>query len=153
MIKTVLTDMMIWQYLLKKKEVLQQSQNNSLKINFENQLKRTLNFYSPKHRILQDYKANDADGYGNLCIFFKSPQSGVTLCFQFISAASTTAATSATATTFASHIMAKPFQLRYLPQRIYGSGEMYWMTFLWPWPKVTAVASISKNLLVCAIKW
>ena len=43
--------------------------------------------------------------------------------------------------------------LRYLAQRIYGSGEMYWMTFLWPWPKVTAVASISKNLLVCAIKW
>ena len=30
---------------------------------------------------------------------------------------------------------------------------MYWMTFPWPWPKVTAVASISKNLLVCATKW
>ena len=30
---------------------------------------------------------------------------------------------------------------------------MYWMTFPWPWPKVTAVASISKNLLVCMIKW
>ena len=29
---------------------------------------------------------------------------------------------------------------------------MYWMTFPWPWPKVTAVASISKNLLVCAMK-
>ena len=41
----------------------------------------------------------------------------------------------------------------YLAQRIYGSGEMYWMTFPWPWPKVMAVASISKNLLVCTIKW
>ena len=29
---------------------------------------------------------------------------------------------------------------------------MYWMTFPWPWPKVTVVASISINLLVCAIK-
>ena len=36
----------------------------------------------------------------------------------------------------------KPFELNlwYLAQRIYGSGEMYWMTFLWLWPKVTAVA-------------
>ena len=30
---------------------------------------------------------------------------------------------------------------------------MYWMTFPWPWPKLTAVASISINLLVCTIKW
>ena len=29
---------------------------------------------------------------------------------------------------------------------------MYWMTFPWPWPKVTAVASITKNLPVWAIK-
>ena len=43
--------------------------------------------------------------------------------------------------------------LTYLAQRIYGSGEMYWMTFPWPWPKVKAVASISKNVLFCAIKW
>ena len=52
-------------------------------------------------------------------------------------------------------LTSKPFELNlwYLAQRIYGSGEMYWMTFPWPWPKVTAVASISKNLLVCAIKW
>ena len=28
---------------------------------------------------------------------------------------------------------------------------MYWMTFLWPWPKVTAVALI-KKLFVCRIK-
>ena len=52
-------------------------------------------------------------------------------------------------------LTSKPFELNlwYLVQRIYGSGEMYWMTFPWTWPKVTAVASISKNLLVCAIKW
>ena len=52
-------------------------------------------------------------------------------------------------------LTSKPFELnlRYLAQRIYGSGEMCSMTFPWPWPKVTAVASISKNLLVCAIKW
>ena len=49
----------------------------------------------------------------------------------------------------------KPFGLNlwYLAQRIYGSGEMYWMTFPWPWPKVAAVASISKNLLVGTVKW
>ena len=52
-------------------------------------------------------------------------------------------------------LTSKLFQinLTYLAQRIYGSGEMYWLTFQWPWPKVTSVASISKNLLVCAIKW
>ena len=52
-------------------------------------------------------------------------------------------------------LMSKPFELNlwYLAQRIYGSREMHWMTFQWLWPKVTAVASISKNLLVCAIKW
>ena len=51
--------------------------------------------------------------------------------------------------------MSKLFQLNlgHLAQRKYGSGEMYWTTFPWPWPKVMAVASISKNLLVCAIKW
>ena len=52
-------------------------------------------------------------------------------------------------------LTSKPFELNlwYLAQRIYGSGDMYWMTFPWPWPKVTAVASISKKWLVCAIKW
>ena len=52
-------------------------------------------------------------------------------------------------------LMSKPFELnlRYLAQRVHGSGEMYSMTFPWPWPKVTAVASISKNVLVRAIKW
>ena len=50
--------------------------------------------------------------------------------------------------------MSKLFQLnlRYLAQRIYWSGEMYWMTFPWLWPKVKAVAWIGINLLVCAIK-
>ena len=52
-------------------------------------------------------------------------------------------------------LTSKPYQLNlwYLVQRIYGSGQLYWMTFPWPWPKVTAVASISQNVLVCAIKW
>ena len=52
-------------------------------------------------------------------------------------------------------LTSKPFELnlRYLGQRIYRSGEMYWMTFLWSWPKVTAVALISKNLLFCMIQW
>ena len=52
-------------------------------------------------------------------------------------------------------LTSKPFELnlRYLAQRINGFREMYWMTFPWPSPKVMAVASISKNLLVCAIKW
>ena len=52
-------------------------------------------------------------------------------------------------------LTSKPFELNlwYLAQRIYGSGETYWMTFPWPCPKVTAVASISKNLFLCAIKW
>ena len=51
-------------------------------------------------------------------------------------------------------LMSKAFELnlRYLAQRIDGSGEMYSMTFPWPWPKVTAEASISKNLLVCTVK-
>ena len=34
----------------------------------------------------------------------KSPQSGVTLCFQFVSAAASAAATAAAAMTFASHV-------------------------------------------------
>ena len=51
-------------------------------------------------------------------------------------------------------LTSKPFELnlRYLAQRIYGSWEMYWMTFPWTWPNVRAVASISTNLLVCTIK-
>ena len=75
--------------------------------------------------------------YCCVCITMKSPRVGVTLCFQFVSAA----AASAAATT------SKPFQLnlRYLEQRIYRSGKLYWMTFLWPWPNVMAVALINKD--------
>ena len=43
--------------------------------------------------------------------------------------------------------------LRYLGQRKYKSGKMYWMTFWWPWPKVRAVRLIKTNLLVYRIKW
>ena len=52
-------------------------------------------------------------------------------------------------------LMSKPFELNlsYLAQRICETGEMCWMTFWWPWRKVMAVASISKNLLVCRVKW
>ena len=52
-------------------------------------------------------------------------------------------------------LTSKPFELslRYLGQRIYRSGEMYWMTFWWPWPRVMAVALICTYLLVCTIKW
>ena len=51
-------------------------------------------------------------------------------------------------------LTSKPFELhlRYLGQRKYGSGKMYCVTFGWPWPKVTAVTLINKNLLVCRIK-
>ena len=38
-------------------------------------------------------------------------------------------------------------KLTYLGQRIYRSGEIYWMTFLWPWPKVTAVALVKRKCL------
>ena len=74
-------------------------------------------------------------------LLFKSPRSGVTLCFQFVSAAS------AAAKTFPSHVKtvwAKPL--------IFGTKN------IWVWGNVLddlsmTVASISKNLLVCAIKW
>ena len=75
---------------------------------------------------------------------FKSPQSGGTLCFQFVSGAGAAAATM----TFASHV-----KTVWARQRKYGSGKMYWVTFGWPWLKVTAVTLINKNLLVCRIKW
>ena len=41
--------------------------------------------------------------------------------------------------------------LRYLGQRKYRWGEMYWMTILWPWPKVKSVALINKNVFVYKI--
>ena len=81
----------------------------------------------------------------------KSPQSEVTLCFQFVSAA---ASSSAAATmTFASRVEPFDLHLRYLRPRMYRSWTMYWITLLWPWPKVTAVALINKNVYVCRIKW
>ena len=51
-------------------------------------------------------------------------------------------------------LTSKPFELhlRYLGQRKYRSGKMYWMTFWWPWPKVTAVTLMNTNLLACRIK-
>ena len=61
-------------------------------------------------------------------------------------ASATVSAASTAAATFAPHV-------KYLGQRIYRSGEMYWMTFSWLWPKVTAVAWISQKLLVCTIKF
>ena len=69
----------------------------------------------------------------------KSLQSGVTLCFQFDSAAAPAATTL--------RLTSKLFKLhlRDLRQKIYRSGKMYWMTSPWPWPKVAAVASISKK--------
>ena len=77
----------------------------------------------------------------------KSPQSGVTLCFQFVSASGSVSASAAVAAamTFPSHVKtvwAKPW---YLGQRKYKSEKMYWVTFLWPWPKVTTVALINKK--------
>ena len=38
-------------------------------------------------------------------------------------------------------LTSKPFELnlRYLGQRKYRSGKMYWMTFWWTWPKITVV--------------
>ena len=38
-------------------------------------------------------------------------------------------------------------------ERIHSSEKMYWMTCVWPWPKVMVVGLINKNLLVCTLKW
>ena len=101
----------------------------------------------------------------------KSPRSGMTLCLQFVSTASFSHPSLGWLYVFSSFpprprpprlppqkllpLTSKLFELNlwYLAHRIYGSGEMYWVTFSWPWPKVTAVSLISKNLLVCMIKW
>ena len=70
----------------------------------------------------------------------KSPQSEVTLCCQCVAAEMILLLTS------------KSFQLnlRYLRQRKYRYGKMYWMTFLWPWSKVMAVALINKKICLSA---
>ena len=84
-------------------------------------------------------------------MLINSPQSGVTLCFQFVSAA----ASPPPLPQWLLLLMSKPFQLdlTYLGQRKYRSGKMYWVNFGWPWSKVTAVTLINKNLLACRIKW
>ena len=90
-------------------------------------------------------------------IAITSPSFRVTLCLQFFSDASATSAhgsaASASTMAFAPHVIPLELNLRYLEQRIYGFGEMCWMTLPWPWPKATAVASISKMLLICTMKW
>ena len=43
--------------------------------------------------------------------------------------------------------------LRFFGQRKYSSGEIYWMAYPWPWPKVMVMALINKSFLACAIKW
>ena len=79
-----------------------------------------------------------------------SPKFGVTSCFQFISVS---ASASSATMTFASQIKTLWANLWYLGQRKYRSRKIYWVTFLWPWPKVMAVALINIKLLVCSLKW
>ena len=74
----------------------------------------------------------------------ESPQSGLALCFHFVSTTATM--------TFASRTKIIWAKL-YIFGTKYRSGKMYWVTFLWPWPKAMAVALINKNLLVCRVKW
>ena len=85
-------------------------------------------------------------------IIIKSPRSGVALCFQFVPPRPRPPRPRLQKLFPPT---SKPFELNlwYSALTIYGSGEMYLITFPWPWPKVTAVALISKNLLVCVIKW
>ena len=47
--------------------------------------------------------------------------------------------------------MSQPFELdlTYLGKRKYRSGKMYWVTFGWPWPKVTVVTLTYKQKLAC----
>ena len=73
---------------------------------------------------------------------FKSPQFWVTLCIQFVSTAASLP--------HVKTICAKSY--------IFGTKNIWvWGNllddFLWPWPKVTAVALINTNLLFCMIKW
>ena len=52
-----------------------------------------------------------------------------------------------------SHPNCFEFKIRYLGQGKYRSGWMYWMPFLWPWPKVMVVTLIITNLFVCMIEY
>ena len=90
----------------------------------------------------------------HICIIYqsliKSTQSGVILCFQYVSA---TAASSDAAKTFASHVKSVFANLTYLRQRTCKYGEMYWMTFLWPWPKVGWILCILWDLDLWPQSW
>ena len=81
----------------------------------------------------------------------KSPQSGVTLCFQFVSPPRPRPCPPPQPQPPQWLLLptSKPFELdlRYLGPRKYRFGKMYWMTFWWPWHKVTAVTLINKNCL------
>ena len=84
---------------------------------------------------------------------FQKYQPGVTLCFQFVSAAAA-AASSAAPTTFASHI-----------KTVWANPYIFGTKNIWVWGNVlddpsmtldqghTAVTSIIKNLLFCTINW
>ena len=93
--------------------------------------------------------SNMGDSVTNIII--KLPHYGVTLCFQFFSAAVSVSVSAAMK--WLLPLMSKLFalHLRYVGQRKYRFGEMHWMTFPWPWPKITAVALMKKNVLVSAI--
>ena len=94
--------------------------------------------------------------YNTTCFLFiyvtwllRHPSLGVTLCFQFLSAGVRCPPPPQRLLLLTS----KPFELnlRYLGQSKYRSKKMYWMTFLWPWPKVMAMALVNENLLFCWI--
>ena len=75
----------------------------------------------------------------------QSLRSGVTLYLPLVSTASAAASVAPDAAkTFASHIKTIWAKSQIFGTRIHMCWEMYWMTFPWPWPNVTSVASISK---------
>ena len=90
--------------------------------------------------------------YDDVANVIKSPWSGVTLRFQFVFCHLHHHCCNCFCFSCQNWY---PYMFNFicLGQRKYRSGEMYWMTFLWPWPKITAVALINKNLLVCMVKW
>ena len=82
-------------------------------------------------------------------IIIKSPQSGVTLCFQIVSAAVSVSSPSPPQRLLPLTLKLFALHLRYVRQRRYRSGEVHRMTFPWPWPKVTAVAFVKKIACPC----
>ena len=97
--------------------------------------------------------SNMADFVTNIII--KLPHYGVPLCLQFFSAAVSVSVSVSAAMKWLLPLTSKLFalHLRYVWQRKYRFGGMHWMTFPWPWPKITVVALMKKNVLVSAIKW